>query len=681
MGLKYMKTENQVDDAVKAEILENAPVLVAFHDVRHHIVWANKAYRQATGASLEQLRASKCYRAWGLSQSCRSCPVIKALKIGIPAEAELGPETQKHWPESQGSWLTKAMPLHDRKGRIIGAVEVALNITKRKKAEAYASEARERARHLEALASLYSRVQNMAESLDQEAVARETLRTSVEVLGAEVAWIGRLEEDGGVTVLARFPPAHPYPSLVSSGLTGSSGEPSPSGRAIQSGLPQLIDDINNESAYAAWHTVARKYGFRSVAALPLVSRGSLLGLLSLYSSQPGFFSLQRPEIYLTFAQQAASALKNARLFEENSRRLTRLNALRHIDMAITGSVDLRVTYMVALDEIASQLNVDAAAILRMNPHTGFLEYAAGRGFLTRSIENFSVQMGQGCAGRAAMERQIGHIANISEAGHSIAWADLLANEQFVSYHAAPMTAKGQLLGVLAVFRRDPQAEDKEWLEFFESLAAQVALAINNAILFDSLERRNMELLQAYDATIVGWARALSLKEEETEEHSKRVVAMTVKIAMAMGMSDDQIVHLRRGCLLHDIGKIGIPDAVLLKPGPLNDEEWAVMRRHPEHGFQMLAQILYLRPAIDIPYCHHEKWDGSGYPRGLKGEQIPLPARLFQVVDVWDALTRDRPYRKAWPDDEALAYIRAGSGKDFDPKIVAVFSDLIEKARE
>jgi putative nucleotidyltransferase with HDIG domain len=183
-------------------------------------------------------------------------------------------------------------------------------------------------------------------------------------------------------------------------------------------------------------------------------------------------------------------------------------------------------------------------------------------------------------------------------------------------------------------------------------------------------------LRAYDETIEGWSNALELRDEETEGHSQRVTEMTLNIARMMNVKTDELVHVRRGALLHDIGKMGIPDAILLKPGKLTVEEWAVMRKHPVYAYDMLAPIDYLRPALDIPYCHHEKFDGTGYPRGLKGEEIPLPARIFAVVDVYDALTSDRPYRKAWSKEEALKYIHEESGTHFDPQVVEAFLKTI-----
>jgi putative two-component system response regulator len=191
-----------------------------------------------------------------------------------------------------------------------------------------------------------------------------------------------------------------------------------------------------------------------------------------------------------------------------------------------------------------------------------------------------------------------------------------------------------------------------------------------------LERVNAELMAAYDATILGWSRAMDLRDHETEGHSQRVADHTIRLAQAMEMSEAEQVHIRRGALLHDMGKLGIPDAILYKPDKLTEDEWIVMRQHPQLAYDMLKSIDYLRPALDIPYCHHEKWDGSGYPHRLKGEHIPLAARIFAIVDVWDALTSERPYRPAWEKEKALAYIREQSGTHFEPQIVDLFFQII-----
>jgi putative two-component system response regulator len=192
-----------------------------------------------------------------------------------------------------------------------------------------------------------------------------------------------------------------------------------------------------------------------------------------------------------------------------------------------------------------------------------------------------------------------------------------------------------------------------------------------------LQEAHAQLLAAYEATIEGWSRAMDLWDQETEGHSRRVADLAVELAQALGMSAEEVVHLRRGALLHDLGKLGIPDSILRKPESLTEQEWVVMRRHPQLAYDMLYSIEYLRPALDIPYSHHERWDGSGYPRGLQGEQIPLAARLFAVIDVWDALTSDRPYRPAWSQADARIYIREQSGKYFDPRVVELFFEVIK----
>jgi putative two-component system response regulator len=193
-----------------------------------------------------------------------------------------------------------------------------------------------------------------------------------------------------------------------------------------------------------------------------------------------------------------------------------------------------------------------------------------------------------------------------------------------------------------------------------------------------LEAANAHLLAAYEATIAGWSHALDLRDRETEGHSQRVAELTAQLAKPFGLSDDELIHVRRGALLHDLGKIGIPDSILHKPDKLTEEEWVIMRNHPQFAYDMLHPIEYLRPALDIPYCHHEKWDGTGYPRGLKGEDIPTAARIFAVVDVWDALRSNRPYRPAWTRQNALAHIRDQSGRQFDPRAVDMFFKVIAK---
>ena len=363
--------------------------------------------------------------------------------------------------------------------------------------------------------------------------------------------------------------------------------------------------------------------------------------------------------------------------EEKARiRLEHLDTLHAIDLIITSSLDLHLTLREFIDHVIAQFHVDAVDVLLFNPHTLVLEYAAGRGFLTPKIQESRLRLGEGIAGVAALEHRVIGIPDLKAPDSGFARTPLLEGEEFVAYYAVPLIAKGQVKGVLDLLHRAPLPLDSEQQGFLESLAVQAAIAIDNATLFDELQRSNIELTLAYDATLEGWARALDLRSETTERHTVRVTEMAVRLARTMGMGEKELVHLRRGALLHDIGKIGIPDSILLKPGPLTPEEQEVIRHHPDHAFAMLQPIAYLRPALDIPYCHHERWDGTGYPRGLKGEQIPFAARIFAAADIWDALfASDRPYRKPLPKEAVRDYIRSLAGTHLDPKVVEAFLKL------
>jgi HD-GYP domain-containing protein (c-di-GMP phosphodiesterase class II) len=332
---------------------------------------------------------------------------------------------------------------------------------------------------------------------------------------------------------------------------------------------------------------------------------------------------------------------------------------------------------VLLEQIINQLNVDAADILLFNPISKSLSFSNGRGFITPALQYTDSSMGQGLAGRAAQARQMIHISDLGSQTELFADSPFMKEEHFYEYYGVPLISKGTLKGLLEIFHRSPLNPDGAWLDFMRTLAEQAAIAIDNIEMFENLQRSNKELTLAYDATIEGWSQAMDLRDKETEGHTLRVTEMTLHLSKALGLQDDALVHIRRGSLLHDIGKLGIPDRILLKPGPLDEIEMAIMKTHSDLALQMLAPIEYLNPSLDIPYCHHEKWDGSGYPRGLKGDQIPLTARIFAVVDVWDALTSNRPYRLAWTKDAAFKYLIDQAGIHFDPQIVDTFFRLFQ----
>ncbi len=429
---------------------------------------------------------------------------------------------------------------------------------------------------------------------------------------------------------------------------------------------QTLADLPNRAVYTALN-------LRTTASVSMLRKEELIGRLNISTiGQVRRFSDDELELLRGLADEAALAITNARLFEDNARRFRQVQALRTIDMAITGSLDLRIVLHVLLEQVTTQLGIDAATILLFHPHSQMLEYAAERGLVTTALQHTQLHLGESHAGRAALEHRVVRVPDLAADPGDLSHAPLLAGESFVAYYAVPLIAKGQIKGVLEIFHRAALETDAEWLNFLEALAGQAAIAIDNTGLYDNLQRSHAELALAYDTTLEGWARALELRDQETEGHARRVTELTVRLARAMGLGDADLMQVRRGALLHDIGKMGIPNGILLKAGPLTDEEQKIIRKHAVYAYELLLPIAYLRPGLDIPYCHHEKWDGTGYPRGLKGEQIPLAARIFAVVDVWDALRSDRPYRQAWPEKQVRAYLSEQAGKHFDPRVVEAF---------
>ncbi|MGA2505727.1 MAG: GAF domain-containing protein, partial [Anaerolineales bacterium] len=411
------------------------------------------------------------------------------------------------------------------------------------------------------------------------------------------------------------------------------------------------------------------------ACVPIRTVHETIGVFFVSVELPRQLQPDAIHLLVTLSEMAGNAIRRADLHQQTERQLQHLASLRAVDMAINTILDLRVTLGILIDHIVSQLKVDAVNILLINTKTQTLYHAASSGFHSDSVKSTRLYIGDSLAGQAIRTRTTIHIPNLLDS-KVVQRSQLLSEEGFVTYFGVPLIAKGQIKGVLETFHRSPVEPDPEWRNFLETLAGQAAIAIDNSVLFEELQQTNLNLSLAYDATIEGWSKALDLRDRETEGHTLRVTEMTVQLADILGIGPTDLVHIRRGALLHDIGKMGVPDSILYKPGPLTEEEWAIMHRHPEFALDMLSPITYLRQALDIPYGHHERWDGSGYPRHLPGEQIPIAARIFAVVDVWDALISDRPYRKAFTKESAAEFIRKNSGELFDPRVVEAFLRML-----
>ena len=541
------------------------------------------------------------------------------------------------------------------------------DITQRKQAEeALGRRTRELGVRNEELDRLYRATGSLLSStpFEAQALARTIVELALQEFGHANCSVFLIRK--GSKELNRLAVAGPYADQVSKIVLTLEGKGQVS-RAIQRGQVINTPDVRTSSDYVPSWEMAR-----SELTIPLKIEDQVIGAIDVQSAEPNAFKTDDERRMTIFAERAALALDRGRLNEELESRLQQLTSLRTIDVAISSSMDIHLTLGILLEQVIQTLGVQAADVLIFNPVTQSFRYSTGRGFRTQALQHTDLRLGDGYAGQAARDRQILLIRDLPKNTGGLQRSADFRGEGFVSYVGAPLIAKGQVKGVLEIFQRSPFDLSSEQRAFLETLAGQAAIAIDSGQLFENLQSSNSELMMAYDETIEGWSRAMDLRDKETEGHTQRVTELTLRLAGSMGFRGEELVHIRRGALLHDIGKMGVPDDILRKPGALTDEEWGIMRKHPQFAYDMLAPIIYLRPAIDIPYCHHEKWDGTGYPRALKGEQIPLAARIFALVDVWDALCSDRPYRKAWPEDKVRSHIQEQAGKHFDPHIVEVF---------
>lgn len=401
----------------------------------------------------------------------------------------------------------------------------------------------------------------------------------------------------------------------------------------------------------------------SVITWPLKDGALPLGLLAIAGGRDGMAL----DAGADAANQLSLALAKARLLEVNSERVATLLALHETGVDLSSSLE-RDQLLRAIIDRAQGLVRGTMAGLYLAREDGKLSLVLANGVLSRFV-GVVLASGEGVAGTVARTRKPILLDDYR------AWPDrapVFATAGIGSVIGVPVLWRGEVLGSLFVNHEVPGRFGADDVETVRLFAEQAAVAIANARLVGDLKSAAEELASAYDATLEGWVRALDLRDSETEGHTQRVVERTVDLARRAGMDGAALVHVRRGALLHDIGKVGIPDRILQKAGPLTDEEWKVMRLHPAYAQEMLGGIGFLRPALDIPVAHHEKWDGTGYPLGLRGEQIPLAARVFAVVDIWDALISDRPYRKAVPAPQVRDYLRTIAGTNLEPRLVELF---------
>jgi PAS domain S-box-containing protein len=591
-------------------------------DLERDVVWRSEGYEAFLG--YRPAEANGPTSVWrDRIHSADVERVMGSLREALDAGEEWS--EQYRLRRADGEWavvVDRGLPLRGPSGEVVRMLGAIIDVTDRERA----AEAERQAQH--AIATLAAVVES-----SQDAIA------SVDAEGRVMTWNAASERLSGFSAaevvgrpIAEFMPPSPQRSLAAI-------------REVLGGAPG--SRFESEAL--------RKDGSRLPVSISVSPVRDALGDVIGAS---------------TIVRDASEARERER---ERGVQMRRLASLRSVDLAIAASLDLRIVSAVILQQMTSSLGLDAAAILLFDSETQSLRFGAGRGFEGSAIRRTQLRIGESLAGEALLTRRPVYALESADALRADrARAPVYDEERVLAYAACPLVAKGRPVGVLEGFHRLPLEVGGDWREFLETLAGQAAIAVDNVALFDGLQRTNAHLAVAYDATIEGWSRALDLRDKETEGHSRRVTELTLRLARAAGLGEPELVHVRRGALLHDIGKLGIPDAILHKPGRLDEEEWAVMRRHPQIGRDLLAPILYLRPALDIPYCHHERWDGGGYPRGLAGEAIPRAARIFAIADAFDALRSDRPYRPRCSVERAVERIATEAGIRFDPRLVDVF---------
>ena len=568
-------------------------------------------------------------------------------------------------------FITRALPVTDAEGRVSKWFGTGTDVHDQKAA---ALDLQRRTAQQEAVAELGLAA---LQSSEFEALMGTALRLLSERLDVELCKVLRLtyHEDGRDLVLES---AVGFPEEWVGNVRVGVGAESQAGYTLSTNTPVIVDDLATETRFTG-PALLSDLGVVSGMSVVIHGTGAPYGVLGVHTTSRRTFDDADGAFVQSVANVLAEAVKRSEAEASLATRLRRLDALHTIDNAITDGTEMPATLRVIVQQIQEQLEVDAVAAFEFRDDLQTLEFVAGTGFLSDAIRDFVPALGEGRLGVAALERRIEHVADLRVDGDVFVRRRLLEQEGFVTYFGVPLVVKGELVGVLEIFHRQPLDPDVGWHDFLTALGTQTAIAISNSRLFVDLQVSNTKLRLAYDATIEGWGRALELKDNQTEGHSRRVTDLTLQLAQRLGVREVDLVHMRRGALLHDIGKMGIPDRILLKEGKLDADEWDVMRSHPRLAYELLLQVDFLREALDIPYAHHERWDGSGYPRGLTGVEIPLAARIFAVADVYDALTSERPYWPAWSRERALEYVRDQAGRHFAPDVAAEFVRMMSEA--
>jgi putative nucleotidyltransferase with HDIG domain/PAS domain S-box-containing protein len=399
-----------------------------------------------------------------------------------------------------------------------------------------------------------------------------------------------------------------------------------------------------------------------------------IGSLTVQLESPSAYDVRR--LLQLIAGNAQTALVD-RIFKRKSElQLRRISFFNLVSKSVGSTLDFDSISQLILEQIQAALEADIVVLYMLDKENDEFVCKVSNGLKLNSLNNIRIKFGQPYVGIAAEEKRTTKVFDFSSIDPASPLGHVIKSEKINSQFCSPIIVGGKVTGVLEIFQRKPFIPSDEWFSYLEAMSFQTGIALEYGELYMELQKTYINLENSYEATIEGWSSALDLRDQETEGHSQRVTSLSIAMASKLGLDHEEVRRYRRGALLHDIGKIGIPDSILKKPGSLDKDEWKVMKSHPQMAANILKKIPYLADCIDIPLYHHERFDGKGYPTGLKGTEIPLSARVFSIIDVYDALTSDRPYRKAWTKTATIKYLRDMAGTQFDPAIVPVFIEMI-----
>ncbi len=655
---------------LQATALESAGNGIVITDSNGKIEWVNPAFRTLTGYTFAEVQGKYPHELFtsGQQKPAFYTTLWDTVQNGRVWRGELINRRKDGTRYTEEQTIT---PMLDSSGQITHFIGIKQDISERKQSEAA----------LLRYAHRQEKIAELGRDLTAELMVDVIFQTADDYiqLMIDVNTIGfSLFDSQQGTLKAVYRNCNgvkldttSIPTLTADIQHFSSGH----SEAIASKQPVLLANLEAVKTIEESMLVCCEKETKSAFIIPMLSEGKVIGLMELQSHQEGAYTPADGDWLSVIANQIGMSIQNANLFSETKQRLIELSAVATINSAVINRFESRNLYAIILEQFQACLGVDSVVLFLLQPEVQMLKCVSEIGFRYDSMLQNKLRVGESLAGKVALDRKILHV-DLTVPDNTYPIIFRFPREEFQEFYAVPLVVDTKLIGVLEVLHRSQIDADENWLRSLEILANQAAIAINTNQLNENIFTSHNELLKAYDATITGWSRAMDLRDKETENHTLRVMEITLRMARLLKVDSAQLVHIKRGALLHDIGKLGVPDGILLKPGSLTDEEWVIMRSHPQLAYDMLSSIDYLRPAIDIPYCHHEKWDGTGYPRGLKGEEIPFAARLFSLADVYDALTSDRPYRSRWSHEKALQYIQEQSGKYFDPNLIEPFFSII-----